>query len=133
MDIEFSWYTNYEYILVCLQDNSCFGLETYYYTLPSLEIVYSIDPYAWYEEETLGFDVPNSEFWNDFGHYAGFSDRLFYTQAQTWKDLEKGILFYRFQNNFDEIERYEIGDSLTVWSASSVSPGNNRFNPGFQL
>ena len=79
-----------------MQDNACFGFETYYSTHYSLELRYYIDPYAFYEYETLDRNVPSAGFENSFGWYGGFSDKLFYTHAKNWDDLAKGIVFYRF-------------------------------------
>lgn len=87
MDIFLSWYTNYESMFVCLQDNSCFGIETYYTTLDTLEMRYYIDKYAWYETDTLSLSVPSADIANECCHYAGFSDRLFYSTAQDWFSL----------------------------------------------
>ena len=64
MDMKRSWWNNYEYMLVCMQDNACFGLETYYTTHYSLELRYYIDPYAFYEYETLDRNVPSAGFEN---------------------------------------------------------------------
>lgn len=67
-------------MLVCLEDNSCFGFETYYTTDPiTAKLIYQIDLYAFFEDSTLSASIPTAGFYNDFGHYLGFSDHLFYT------------------------------------------------------
>ena len=44
MDKVPSLFSNYEYMLVCLEDNSCFGFETYYTTDPfTAKLIYQID------------------------------------------------------------------------------------------
>ena len=113
-------------MLVCLQDNSCCGIETYYTTLLNGNLGYFMDAYAFYETSTLSATAPTAGFYNDFGYYTGFSPQIFYSSdEETWDALDNGFVFYRFMNTYQDSVRYKSGELMTVWTASSLAKGQN--------
>ena len=100
--------------------------------MQSGDLEYYMYPYTFFEERDLSATVPsNNTFANNLSVNGGFSKFLFHTTAKNWNDLANGMLFYRFENKNER--RYQIGDTITVWTMSSLSNGQNRMIPDFTL
>jgi len=123
-----------EYLGLCLDDWSCFGL--YLNTYKDADDIYHYygNAYSYVLRTEPSETNPYATFAGEWARLAneyylyfryGFDNGYFYTTTNYDgnDDWPTGQTWYRFQNTY--LPKYEIGDTMTVWAIYSQDEGAN--------